>query len=79
MLDSSLAKNSKKIYDRAWQVFQFFNRGVYGTPGAMPITPEKVAMFVAYMGHAKATIRTYVSALSLEHEQAEKDDPTSKF
>ncbi len=48
----------------------------------MPITPEKVAMFVAYMdsmGHARATIRTYVSALSREHKLLDEDNPTAKF
>ncbi len=81
-MGSSLAVNSKKTYDRAWQVFQFFHRGVYGIPGAMPITPDKVAMFVAYMdsmGHARATIRTYVSALNREHKLADEDDPKAKF
>ncbi len=51
-------------------------------PGAMPITPEKVAMFVAYMhsvGNARTTIRTYISALSREHKLADEDDPTAKF
>ncbi len=48
----------------------------------MPITPEKVAMFVAYMdsmGHARATIRRYVSALSREHKLVDEDDPIAKF
>ncbi len=34
---------------------------------AMPITLEKVAMFVAYMdfvSHARTMIRTYISAVS---------------
>ncbi len=82
LLDSSLSENLRKTYDRAWQVFQFFHRGVYGTPGAMPITPEKVAMFIAYMdsvGHARTTIRTYISALSREHKLADEYDPTAKF
>ncbi len=74
-MDSSLAANSRKTYDRAWQVLQVFHRGMYGIPGAMPIHPEKVAMF----GHARATIRIYMSTLSCEHKQADKDDPTAKF
>ncbi len=48
----------------------------------MPIIPEKVAMFVAYMdsvGNARTTIRTYISALSREHKLADEDDPTAKF
>ncbi len=48
----------------------------------MPITPEKVDMFVAYtdsVGHARTTIKTYISALSLEHKLADKDNPTTKF
>ncbi len=48
----------------------------------MPITPEKVAMSVAYMdsvGNARTTIRTYISALSHEHKLEDEDDPTAKF
>ncbi len=81
-MDSSLAENSRKTYDRAWQVFHIFHRGVYGMPRAMPITPEKVAMFVASMhpvGNARTTIRTYISAFSREHKLADEDDPTAKF
>ncbi len=48
----------------------------------MPITPKKVAMFVAYMdsvGHARTMIRTYISALSRKHKLADEDYPTAKF
>ncbi len=82
LLDGSLATNLRKRYDRAWPVFYGFHRGVYGIPGAMPIIPEKVAMFVAYMdpvGHARAMIRTYVSALSHEHKLVDEDDMTAKI
>ncbi len=81
-MDSSLAENLRKTYDRAWLVFQVFHRGVYGTLGVMPITPEKVAIFVAYMdsvGHVRTTIRTYISTLSHEHKLEDEDDPTAKF
>ncbi len=44
--------------------------------------PDKVAMFVAYMdsvGHARATIRTYMSVLSQKDKLADEEDPTAKF
>ncbi len=39
-------------------------------------------MFVAYMdsmGHVRTMIRTYISALSHEHNLVDEDDPTAKF
>ncbi len=51
-----LPKSQRKHMTEHGRFFSFFHRGVYGTPGSMPITKEKVAMFVAYMdsmGHAK--------------------------
>ncbi len=53
-----------------------------GVPGTLPLTPDKVAMFVAYMdyvGHARATIRIYMSDINCEHKLADEDDPTAKF
>ncbi len=64
MLGSSLADNSKRTYSRAWQVFQQFHEANFGTTGDLPLSPNQVAMFVAYMdraGHARATVRTCVS------------------
>ncbi len=43
--------------------------------------PDKVAMFVTYMdsvGHARATIRTYMSALSRKDKLADEEDRTKK-
>ncbi len=40
-------------------------------PGTLILVPDKVAMFVAYMDsvdHARATIRTYMSAFSCKHK-----------
>ncbi len=51
-------------------------------PGTLPLMQDKLAMSVAYMdsvGHARATIRTYMSALSCEHKLADTDDVTAKF
>lgn len=46
LLDSSLISNSKKTYDRAWQIFQCFHLSTYGMAGSLPLTPDKVALFV---------------------------------
>ncbi len=82
MLDSSLADNSKRTYGRAWQVFQQFHEATFGTTGDLPLSPNQVAMFVAYMdraGHASTTVQTYVSALSHAHRMADMSDPITKF
>ncbi len=82
MLDSSRADNSKRTYGRAWQVFQQFHKATFGITGDLPLSPNQVAMFVAYMdrdGHARATVWTYLSALSHTHMMADMSDPTTKF
>ncbi len=82
MLDSSLADNSKRTYGRVLQVFQQFQEATFGTTGDLPLSPNQVAMFVAYMdraGHARATVWTYVSALSHAHRMADISDSTTKF
>ncbi len=82
MLGSLLADNSKRTYGRAWQVFQRFHEATFGTTGELPLSPNQVAMFVAYMDRvcqALATVRTYVSALSHAHRMADMADPTTKF
>ncbi len=82
MLDISLVANTKRMYDRAWQVFQQFHKAMFGMTSHLPLTPKQVTMFVAYMdmaGHAQATVCTYVSALSHAHKLADLVDPTVKF
>ncbi len=81
-MDSSLADNSKRIYGRAWQAFQQFHKATFGTTGELPLSPNQVAMFVAYMdraGHTPTMVRTYVSALSHAHRMADMSDPITKF
>ncbi len=82
MLDRSLADNSKRTYGRAWLVFQQFHEATFGITGDLPLSPNQVAMFVAYMdraGHARAMVRTYVSALSHAHRMTDISDQTTKF
>ncbi len=81
-MDSSLADNSKRTYGRAWQVFQQFHVATFWTTGDLPLSPNQLAMFVAYIdraGHARAMVQTYVSALSQAHRMAYMSDPTTKF
>lgn len=69
LLDSCLAANSKKTYDRVWQVFHAFHMGTYGVVGTQPLTPDMVAM-----------IQKYVSVLSHKHDNlAGEEDPTTNF
>ena len=82
MLDSSLAPSSRKVYSRAWQIFQSFHQKAFGKAGTWPIPESKVAMFIAYMNRecfSNTTIRTYLTALSYPHKVAGFQDPTSKF
>lgn len=53
-----------------------------GVSASLPLTPNQIAMFVAYLdcaGCTRATIHTYVFALSHSHKLADTDDPTTKF
>ncbi len=82
LLDSSQATRSRRTYTRALQVFQSFHMATYGTPASIPLTPDKTAMFVAHLDSAnciRATIQTYVSAISHSHKLADVDDPTTIF
>ncbi len=82
MMGKSLAANSKRTYDRAWKTFQTFHQATFGRPGNLPVTPNVMAMFVAYMdksGHACMTERTYASALSHAHKIVDVEDPKTKF
>ncbi len=82
MFSSSLVDNSKRTYGRACQVIQLFHEATFGTTGDLPLSPNQVAMFVAYMdraGHARATVWTYVLVLSHAHRMADMADLTTKF
>ncbi len=82
MLCSSLADNSKRTYGRAWQVFHQFHKAIFEMTGDLQLSPNQVALLVAYMDSAcrsLTTVRIYVSALSHAHRMADMADPTTKF
>ncbi len=81
MMDRSLAANSKRTYDRAWKMFQTFHQATFGRPGSLPVKPNVMAMFVAYMdklGHTRTMVRTYALDLSHADKMADVKDPTTK-
>ncbi len=82
MMDRSLATNLKRTYDRAWKTFQIFHQATFCRPRSLSVTPNVMAIFLPYMdkaGHARMTVRTYVSALSHAHKMEDVEDPTTKF
>ena len=80
---SSLQPSSIPTYRRAWKLFTlFFSSAFPGIPFPFPITPNILALFVAYLferGYAASTVNTYMSALGYIHKLAGHADPSKVF
>ncbi len=66
-----------KLYQRAWGIFTTFTRGVYRKEIVVPLSESNIIMFIAHMeeqGYARATIRTFISALSYPHKMRSLPD-----
>ncbi len=67
-----------KLYQRAWDMFTTFTRGVYRKEIVVPLSESHIIMFIAHMeerGYARVTIRTFISALSYPHKMRSLPDP----
>ncbi len=59
-------------------MFTNFTRGAYGKEIAVQLSESHIIMFIAHMeerGYARATIRTFISALSYPHRMRSLADP----
>lgn len=70
-------------YKRAWRLFHQFLHAVFQTVSPiLPVSPNTIALFIAYMfdkQYAPSTVSSYVSALSFAHKFLGFDDPTKAF
>ena len=80
---SSLQPSSIPTYRRAWTLFyKFLNTIFLSFSNSFPISPNTLALFIAYMynGHyAPSTVSSYVSALGYSHKFLGYSDPTKVF
>ena len=70
-------------YKRAWRLFHQFLHAVFQTVSPiLPVSPNTIALFIAYMfgkQYAPSTVSSYVSALSFAHKFLGFHDPTKAF
>ena len=72
LLSSALKPGSRKLYQRAWAVFQDFAHRFYKTSSPqLPLIPNMLPLFISYLSArqlAPSTIASYISALSYVHK-----------
>lgn len=76
---SSLSAASVKIYSKAWDEYRLFHLNQYGTIAKFPVSTEEILTFIAHLDLqklAKATVRTYISAIGYPHRLTGAKDPT---
>jgi len=80
LLGSAISSSSIPTYQRAWAVYKQFLAQQYGSPDfSLPLKPECLALFVAYLAkhmYAASTAFTYISAIGYAHRLAGLVDPT---
>ena len=83
MLNSALSSGSRKLYQRAWAVFnEFYRQFYYADDPLLPLTIPSLALFISYL-HARqlapSTIKSYLSAIGYVHKMKGLCDPTKAF
>ncbi|XP_031552422.1 uncharacterized protein LOC116289613 [Actinia tenebrosa] len=79
LLTGSLSKSSLNTYQRPWAVFAQFSANTFHTKTEIPISPDTLALFVAYLsdsGYAASTALTYISAIGYVHRLSSLPDPS---
>ena len=83
LLGSSISEGSKKIYQRAWNVYSKFSYRFGGSSlPDLPLDQASVALFISFLSASKfapSTISSYISALSYAHKLKNLPDPTKSF
>ena len=83
LLDSALAPDTKKSYQRAWGTLQQFYERLYGsTTPQLPLSSFHLALFISYLSARKlapSTITSYLSAIGYVHKIKGYSDATKSF
>ena len=83
LASSSLQPSLIPTYKRAWRLFHRFLNAIFQTVSTvLPISPNTIALFIAYMfdkQYAPSTVSSYLSALGYSHKFLGFADPTKAF
>lgn len=82
LLHSSLSKQSRKQYSRAWVVFTEFYTRYQNAVLHLPVSTASIALFISFLcakGLAPSTINSYLSAIAYVHKIQGYYDPTKSF
>lgn len=81
LLDRSIAPNSHRAYDSAWQAYVVFCNDICSEP-TLPISRQQLMLFIAHLsisGKQASTISSYISGLAYIHKSKNFVDPTDCF
>ena len=81
---AALRPSTTATYKRSWQIFNMFSDQIHLSLAErqIPLTPQIVALFVAYLfenSYRPPTIRTHLSAIAYSHRMQGHDSPTDSF
>ena len=83
LLQSAISPSSRRTYQRAWTVYaKFAEQFSLSDTLSLPLSVNSVALFIAHLSAkrlARATISTYISAISYVHKLKGYADPTKVF
>ena len=82
LLAASVAPSTARQYQRVWESFCSFTRGLGFNP--LPSPPSTVALFISHLvspphSSAPSTVCSSISAISYIHKLNNQSDPTSTF
>ena len=83
LASSSLQPSLILTYRRAWRLFHRFLNAIFqAVSTVLPISPNTIALFIAYMfdkQYSPSTVSSYLSALGYSHKFLGFADPTNAF
>ena len=82
LLAASLAPSTARQYQRVWESFYSFSRGLAFTP--LPSSSSTIVLFISHLvspphPSAPSTVHSAISAVSYIHKLNNQPDPTSSF
>ena len=82
LLAASVAPSTARQYQRVWESFCSFSRGLGFTP--LPSSPSTIALFISHLvspphPSAPSTVHSAISSVSYIHKLNNQPDPTASF